>query len=110
VTFLSELGSGQTIPLTAGILVANVGGDVLNWTAVPNQSWLLPASDSGTAPDTILVSINNSGGILNSLGSETAVMTITATNPDAQNTPQTVSVMVLVVDTIYEVFMPMIQH
>lgn len=108
VTFLSELGSGQTIPLTAGILVANVGGDVLNWTADSNQSWLLLASDSGTAPDAIPVTISNSGGILNSLGSKTAVMTVTATNPDAQNTPQTVSISVLVVDTVHATYLPAI--
>jgi hypothetical protein len=108
VTFLSELGSGQTIPSKVGISVVNVGGDVLTWTAVSNQSWLLPAADSGSAPDTITGSINNGGGILNSLGAKTAVMTVTATNLDAQNTPQTVTVSVLVVDKVHATYLPII--
>ncbi len=110
LVFLSEWGSGQTIPEVFSISIENSGGDVLNWTAVSDQSWLLPLSDSGTAPDSTAVSIDNSSGILDTIGTNTGNITITATNPDAQNTPQTVPVTVLVIDTIYSVHLPVIQR
>ncbi|MCP4428900.1 MAG: hypothetical protein GY803_30825 [Chloroflexi bacterium] len=110
VTLLAEVGSGQTIPETAVISIENNGGDVLMWTAVPEQTWLQLDKGSGTAPDSITALVDNSGGILDSVGTKTADITVTATNPDAQNTPQTVSVSVLVVNTIYDVYLPVIQR
>ena len=109
-TFLAELGSGQTIPLTQTLMILNVGGGSLNWTAVSGASWLLPAADSGMAPGSVALTVDNSGGILNSLGEATTTMTVTATTADAQNTPQIVPVTVRVVETLYSTYLPLIQR
>ena len=110
LSFLSQLGSGVTIPATAVISIENDGGDVLTWTSATDQAWLLPNNDAGTAPDSMIVSIDNSGGILDTLGTKTANITVTATSPGTQNSPQTVPVTVVVVNTIHKVYLPIIQR
>jgi len=49
-------------------------------------------------------------GVLNSLGAKTATITITATNPEATNSPQTISVMLNVVEELYTIYLPMVLH
>ena len=84
------------------------GGDVLRWTASDNAAWLVLGSTGGDAPDTMDVWVNNSGGVLNSLGKKTATITVTASNSDAVNTPQTISVVLNVVEEIHSNHLPIL--
>lgn len=109
VVFLAEAGSGQTHPLTFPLAISNAGGEILHWTASDNATWLVLGSTSGDAPATVSVSVNNSSGILNSPKRESATITVTATNADAVNSPQTVTVVLSVVDQFYSVYLPIVQ-
>lgn len=109
IVFLAEAGSGLTHPFTSPLAISNVGGEILHWTASDDAAWLVLGSTSGDAPATVSVSVDNSGGILNSPKRKTATITVTATNPDAVNSPQTVTVILSVVDQIYSVYLPIVQ-
>jgi len=108
ITLLAEVGSEQTLPSTVSFAVNNDGGDVLHWTAGDDAGWLVLGSTSGDAPASVEVWVDNSGGILNSLGEHTATITVTATNPDAVNTPQTISVTLNVVEEVHTTYLPLI--
>jgi uncharacterized protein YkwD len=108
ITFLAEVGSGQTMPPTISFTVNNDGGDILHWTASDDAAWLVLGSASGDAPATVDVWVDNSGDILNSLGENTATITVTATNPDAVNTPQTIRVDLNVVVEVHVTHLPLI--
>lgn len=107
VTFLAEQGGTKIVPAVTWLNITNTGGDVLHWTASSN-AWINLGSTGGDAPSTVSVSIDNTGGVLNSLGSVTGTITVEATNPDATNTPQTIPVTVFVVDEILEVHLPVV--
>jgi uncharacterized protein YkwD len=106
IIFLAEVGSGQTLPSTTSFAVNNDGGDVLHWTASDDAAWLVLGSTSGDAPANVDVWVDNSGDILNSLGEYAATITVTATNPDAVNTPQTISVSLKVVEEVHITYLP----
>lgn len=108
ITFLAEVGSGQTSPGTVTFAINNDGSDVLHWTAGDDAGWLVLGSTSGDAPASVDVWVDNSSGILDSLGRQAATITVTATNPDAVNTPQTISVVLNVVEEIHAIYMPLI--
>jgi hypothetical protein len=108
ITFLAEVGSAQTMPPTTSFTVSNDGGDVLHWTASDDAAWLVLGSTSGDAPATVDVWVDNFGGILNSLGKHAVTITITATNPDAVNTPQAIMVDLKVVDEVHVTHLPLI--
>jgi hypothetical protein len=110
LSFLAEAGSGQTKPPIAKFTINNDGGDVLHWNASDNAGWLVLGSTSGDAPETVDVWVDNSSGVLNSLGTKTATITVTATNPDAVNTPQTISVVLNVVEELHSTHVPLIQR
>jgi uncharacterized protein YkwD len=108
IVFLAKAGSGQTNPLTIPLAIGNAGGDTLHWTASDNAAWLVLSSTSGDAPATVNVSVDNSGGILDSPTRTTATITVNATNPDVVNSPQTVTVVLSVVDQLYSVSLPIV--
>ncbi len=108
LSFLAEVGSGQATPATAKFMINNDGGDVLHWKASDNAAWLVLGSTGGDAPDSVDVWVDNSSSVLNSLGKKTATITVTATNSDAVNTPQTISVVLNVVDEIHSNHVPII--
>lgn len=108
ITFLAEVGSAHAIPSTISFTINNDGGDVLHWTASDDSAWLVLGSTSGDAPDTVYVWVDNSGGILSTLGENTATITVIATNPDALNTPQTVTVQLNVVVEVHATYLPLI--
>jgi uncharacterized protein YkwD len=108
ITFLAEVGSGQTSPASITFVINNDGGDVLHWTAADDAGWLILGSTSGDAPASVDVWVDNSSGILDSLGKKTATITVTATNPDAVNTPQTISVVLNVVEEIHAIYLPLV--
>jgi uncharacterized protein YkwD len=108
ITFLAEVGSTQTMPSIISFAVNNNGGDVLHWTASDDSAWLVLGSTGGDAPDTVDVWVDNSGGILNTLGENIATITVTATNPDAVNTPQFITVQLSVVEEVHATYLPLI--
>jgi hypothetical protein len=79
--------SGGTSSKTQSVLISNSGGETLNWTAAPQQSWINVSPGSGTGTGTINVGINASN-----LGTGTYTGAITVSDPDATNNPQIVSV------------------
>lgn len=109
MVFLAQVGSRQTVPTTALLSISNNGSGILHWTASDSEAWLLLGSTSGDAPATISVSVDDSGGILDSLGTVTGTITVTATNADAVNTPQTIPVVLDIVGEIYTTYLPIVQ-
>jgi hypothetical protein len=68
-------------------LVSNSGGGTLNWTISPDQSWITASPSSGTDSGYVTVSVDPSG---KSAGTYNG--TITVSDPNAVNSPQTVNV------------------
>ena len=108
LSFLAEVGSGRATPAIAKFTINNDGSDVLHWNASDNAAWLVLGTASGDAPETVDVRVDNSSGVLNSLGKKTATITVTATNPGAGNTPQTISVVLNVVEEIRSTHVPIL--
>ncbi|NIM14533.1 MAG: hypothetical protein GTO45_21140, partial [Candidatus Aminicenantes bacterium] len=72
-------------------LVNNSGGGTLNWTVSADQGWINFTPGSGTDAGSVSVSLDASG-----LGAGQYTGTITVSDPDAVNSPQTVEVMLKV--------------
>jgi hypothetical protein len=68
-------------------LISNSGSGTLNWSVSGNASWLSCSPTSGTNSGTITVSVDPSG-----LSAGTRIGTISVTDPNASNSPQTVNV------------------
>jgi hypothetical protein len=86
-SFSFSATAGGANPPSQALAISNSGGGTLNWTASSNQSWLLVAPASGTAPSTSNVSVNISGL---AAGTYNGAIAIAATG--ATNTPVTVPV------------------
>jgi len=78
---------GQSSTGTQVILIANSGADTLNWSASGNVSWLSLNPSSGTGDSVLAVSIIPTG-----LAVGTYAGTISITDPNAINSPQSISV------------------
>jgi hypothetical protein len=72
-------------------LISNSGGGILNWTISDNTSWLTCSPTSGTNSGEVTVSADASG-----LAAGTYNGTITVSAPNASNSPQYISVTMLV--------------
>jgi len=86
----TALSSGISSP-NQEIWIKNTGQGTLNWTVSDNASWLTCSPGSGTNSGIITVSVNASG-----LGSGTYTASISVSSSDASNSPQTVSVQLIV--------------
>jgi hypothetical protein len=73
------------------IVISNIGEGTLNWSAAADISWVNVNPSSGTGGGVLTVSANTSGV---SVGTYTG--TITVSDPNATNSPQTVSVLLIV--------------
>ncbi len=82
--FTSQNGS---IPSPQNLSVENAGGDTLNWSASSDRSWILIDKETGTTPDTILVSVD-----ISSMGIGTYTGAITITGGGSVNVPVTLNV------------------
>lgn len=69
------------------VLVSNTGSGTLNWNASGNVSWLSLNPSSGTGDSLLAVSVNPAGLTAGSYSG-----TISITDPNATNSPQTISV------------------
>jgi len=83
--FISEQGS---IPSSQVLSITNLGEGALTWTASADSGWILLEKDSGTAPDTVEVSVDIS---LMQEGVHTGSITITA-DDGAIGSPATIPV------------------
>ncbi|UCH94066.1 MAG: hypothetical protein JSV88_27885 [Candidatus Aminicenantes bacterium] len=68
-------------------LVSNSGGGTLNWTVSAVQGWISFSPSSGTNSGYVTVSVDPTG-----LSADTYNGTITVSDPNAANSPQTVTV------------------
>jgi hypothetical protein len=78
---------GGAVPDPQALFISNNGGASLNWTAEANVSWINLDPVSGTCEGAVNVSINPAG-----LGVGEYTGTITVSDPNATNSPQTVDV------------------
>jgi sugar lactone lactonase YvrE len=76
-------------PLSKFLSIDNAGGGTLAWTAVADRAWIVLDKSTGTAPDTIEVSIDTA-----SLGVGTFAGEVTITGEYALNSPVAVPVTV----------------
>jgi len=85
LSFGSDL-QGSTTP-SQSFLISNTGEGTLNWTLSADQSWIQCSPVSGGNSTVVTVSIDSTG-----LAAGTYTGTITVSDPNATNSPQTVSV------------------
>ncbi len=78
---------GGASPFDHTFQISNPGGGILDWNVSDNANWLISSPTSGQDNAQITVAANSSGL---SLGTYTA--TITVTSPNADNSPQNISV------------------
>ncbi|MFC2141192.1 hypothetical protein ACFLQP_02730, partial [Acidobacteriota bacterium] len=83
--FGAAISGSQTGEQT--LLIENIGGGLLNWSAAASAGWLLVVPSSGTGDSEVFVSVNAAG-----LSPGTYQGTITVSAPDAANSPLTVPV------------------
>lgn len=85
---------GGTVPGPQPLAIANHGGKLLNWTAESSTEWITLDPPSGTGGGMIDISVVPAGL---AVGEYTAAVTVS--DPDALNSPQTVTVTLAVIDT-----------
>lgn len=68
-------------------LVSNSGGGTLNWTISPDQTWITASPLSGTDSGYVTVSVDTSGKTAGTYNG-----TITVSDPNAVNSPQTLNI------------------
>ena len=81
------MAAGSESPSSQVIVVTNSGVKTLNWTATSSESWLEISPESGTGTAKMTVSADPTG-----LSAGTYTGTITIEDPNAGNSPQTISV------------------
>jgi len=100
VTFLTEQGSGTCIPGTHAIQVSNASGGTLDWDATKNGSWFdIQKGSNG-------ITVTCVGSIVDDFSPGTQAGSVTVTAEDAQNSPQTVTVRLIVTDEISSLYLP----
>jgi len=80
--------TGGSNPSNQSFMVSNSSGGTLSWTGTKTQNWLsFSPTSGGNGPTTVTVSANSQG-----LAAGTYSDTITISDPNAMNSPQTVTV------------------
>jgi hypothetical protein len=85
ITFGTIL-NGQAPP-SQNIIISNTKTGILNWASTPSEIWVQVSQESGTGYCVMNISVNPSG-----LSVGTYTGTITISDPNASNSPQTVYV------------------
>ncbi len=73
--------------------ISNSGGGDLNWTASTSGAWLMVEPSTGAADALVTVNVDATG-----LATGSTAGTITISDPEAENSPQTVAVTLTVLD------------
>ncbi len=76
------------------VSISNTGGGTLNWSAAKNASWITVSPTSGTGNAVLQIGANPSG-----LAVGKHQGTISITDPNATNSPQTISVTLNIIGT-----------
>jgi parallel beta-helix repeat protein len=97
-TTLSFSGEVGRTPPSQIVQITNAGSGTLNWSASADQSWISLSPASGTAPATMMVSINTTGL---EAGRYSGQIMITA--PEAQGSPAIVTVSLQLVSSSHQV-------
>lgn len=84
---LSYASVNSSTPLPQAVSIDNTGQGTLNWTASVSSSWILLDKNTGTAPDTINVSVDVSG-----LSEGIYTGNINITSEGATGSPATVAI------------------
>ncbi|MCX6564552.1 MAG: hypothetical protein NTU60_13280 [Candidatus Aminicenantes bacterium] len=79
--------SGGTGTSAQKVVASNAGGGILNWSAISSATWLSYSPGSGTGSGVIQVGVNPAG---QAVGTQTG--TVTISDPNATNSPQTINV------------------
>jgi hypothetical protein len=82
---------GQGAPSPQNVAITNAGGGAETWSATASQSWVSLGNNTGAAPSTLNVSVNPAGL---TPGNYPATIAITA--PGASNSPQAITVTLVV--------------
>lgn len=82
-----EAFEGGSDPTPQVLQITNGGGQSLNWTATWDAAWLDVLPPSGTAPSSVSIAPDVSG-----LAAGSYSDTVTFTDPNATNSPQTIAV------------------
>jgi hypothetical protein len=106
VTFLADVDEPGVI--TATVTPLNLGGGVLTWTAtaVPGKEVVpvLPVS-TGQQGDPMPIVVDTTGY---ALGTFDGLITVSASPPETLDSPQTVSVTLMVVPEIHRIHLPLV--
>jgi len=87
----ASVKNGKTTPADS-VVISNKGGGTMKWTAVTSEPWLVVAPKSGGAGKTMKIKVLKLSGL--TVGLHTA--TITLTDPNAANSPATISVRLVI--------------
>jgi hypothetical protein len=99
VTLLTEKdGPARTF----GVALTDAAGGAIDWTASKDQPWISLSATSGTTPDTLEITIDPSG---ENLGAQTGTVTVSSALGSA-----TIDVTLNVVDTVYDVNLPLVRR
>jgi len=102
ITLLTEQGSGVCHPAAAVVQVSNAGGGTLDWDASESSAWFNITQGASTI--TIACVGSAVGGY--GLGQRSGTLTVTATG--ALDSPQNVSVRLVVVPQVMHTYLPLV--
>jgi hypothetical protein len=97
LTFLIEPNQTRS----ASISIVDAAGGNLSWTASDNQGWIQLSPASGGTPGTLTITANSTG---KSVGTYNGTVTLAASTGN-----KTISVRMIVANTVYDVFTPVIR-
>ncbi|MFZ5916578.1 MAG: CAP domain-containing protein [Chloroflexota bacterium] len=104
VTFFSQHGSGDCQPTNAIVQVTNNGDGDMDWSSSESSAWFQAADGADTVTLTCVASVVDDYPVSERSGP----LTITA--PDAVDSPQNITVGLLVVDQLYTVHLPSVSR
>ncbi len=104
VTFFAEQGTGICLPAINIVRVSNTGGGSLDWEASESSDWF----DIAAGPDTILLTCVSN--VVDDYGVGKRTDTLTVTDPDALDSPQTISATLIVASEMYTTSLPLVMH
>jgi len=84
--------AGDTAVKTQSVMISNSGGGTLNWSAASDQFWLDVMPKTGTGTGVFQVSVNPAGLAAAGMTAGAYQGTITVTDPNASNSPRTITV------------------